>query len=1272
MLDPRKKTPLSNCARVKAIALVILLASLSQLLSQVPTSVSAWEESHVHPRLSREAAELLPLGSAMHGEIFDYMDDIEFGSEDEDNNDVIYDLPGLGIRCLPHFWDADMGPDDPVHLGVLGYPNAYQKSVELLRKALYWYGEGRPWRAYRLLGRIAHLIEDQCVPAHVHEDMHPGFWAGEWAPFADTLGGGDDSLEDWFYESGEYLNWGDQSTLGAGMIKFPDEVEEEMRGGDQTAGMYYLMYTTNQVADYFASDHCDGDTDDPEGWMDYSDFPTWPTEASGLSDNDRAWIPLTLAWRDDDNDEDGDLSAIISKTIPYGIRAVATLYKLFYEATHPPTASISIDFADADSDGRADYKWVKLDLTHYVGAGEYMADLEARYRNELGEWTDWQPVVNRKSWILSDGDGVKTVYYQVRNLMGQTTTDSDTVELLEIGEPLLFNFEFYATGYDSLSAHMEFIVRSIWASHSSGDGDLELWYRARIDDGHGNWQAERQRFPPLDGWDHAWYNVPIGEDFDLYEPDVIDVYFYDYYVAPDTTVRLRTHGWDYNEILGFPSGDDDLGTVWTDIYSVPTELGTHVLGSRYFGTGEDGRPNYYYELWIDVLATVTGADYSGHEGPYLGVVHYGGSREEAEFIQDSGLWADLRHTTEWQAFVDNDAVEYELRTDPDGYLRELWAWTSLPGPDMVVGGFSPVHLLITDPMGRRVGKGWYWTGRYAYDLDLGREVRVMEMGTFDEVPGASIIEIPIGADGDFTTLIVFDEREVGDYQIRATPTDDATLTDTYSILMLSRWRKSASLQPLEQEPPKIVYLAEDVQVAEIPSEPGEPYVIRYVARSSDASVTLAPRAEAGGPHKAREGTIIEFDAGGSVDPDGDPLTYRWNFGEDVPSDGVVPVVDEDGTDGTWDTEWSSSPTASHTWLDDWTGWARVQVNDGTFTDTSFTLVTIYNVAPTVDAGPSQLAAPGDEVHFSGSFADPGVDTHTIEWDFGDGTTVADTLTPNHTYTEARKHIVTLTITDDDGGVGIDTLTVNTGVEVSIDPQRAWVPAEEDETYHVLIQNLAKTKETYNLNISGLDATWYSLSTNSVTLKAGESESVTLTVSPPYTASTRSYEFTVVAISDTDPIILGTADAEVIVTPGDVELVGPLDVVVDVGSIHYGGETAEFYILASHMGEPIDANISAILRARGGTWFEDLSEYVEPIGTGLYRVPYIIPTDAPTGTYVLVVEASYFAIKGVSLRCFLLRPREGTTLSSVLAAAAIVVAVAALTGVALYARKTRKL
>ena len=84
---------------------------------------------------------------------------------------------------------------------------------------------------------------------------------------------------------------------------------------------------------------------------------------------------------------------------------------------------------------------------------------------------------------------------------------------------------------------------------------------------------------------------------------------------------------------------------------------------------------------------------------------------------------------------------------------------------------------------------------------------------------------------------------------------------------------------------------------------------------------------------------------------------------------------------------------------------------------------VNNLAPDVIAGDNQETAEGSAVTFTGSFADPGADTHTVTWDFGDATVAAGDLTATHTYTDNGVYTVTLTVDDHDGGVGSDTLAV---------------------------------------------------------------------------------------------------------------------------------------------------------------------------------------------------------------------------------------------------------
>ena len=99
-----------------------------------------------------------------------------------------------------------------------------------------------------------------------------------------------------------------------------------------------------------------------------------------------------------------------------------------------------------------------------------------------------------------------------------------------------------------------------------------------------------------------------------------------------------------------------------------------------------------------------------------------------------------------------------------------------------------------------------------------------------------------------------------------------------------------------------------------------------------------------------------------------------------------------------------------------------------------TTVRVLNVPPMVDAGPNATLALGVSFVLSAaSFSDVGVlDTHTATIDWGDGGVEAGVVTEvsgsgavagSHTYGSEGTFTVTVTVTDDDGGLGSDTLLV---------------------------------------------------------------------------------------------------------------------------------------------------------------------------------------------------------------------------------------------------------
>jgi parallel beta-helix repeat protein len=109
----------------------------------------------------------------------------------------------------------------------------------------------------------------------------------------------------------------------------------------------------------------------------------------------------------------------------------------------------------------------------------------------------------------------------------------------------------------------------------------------------------------------------------------------------------------------------------------------------------------------------------------------------------------------------------------------------------------------------------------------------------------------------------------------------------------------------------------------------------------------------------------------------------------------------------------------------------------------------------VDSGDDQTVNEGDVVSFSGSYTGAGTaDTHTVAWDFGDGSTASDTLTPTHAYADNGEYTVTLTVTDDDGGIGTNTLTVAVNnvnpvvgdIKSPLDPHEVNTPVSFSSTF----------------------------------------------------------------------------------------------------------------------------------------------------------------------------------------------------------------------------------
>ena len=164
----------------------------------------------------------------------------------------------------------------------------------------------------------------------------------------------------------------------------------------------------------------------------------------------------------------------------------------------------------------------------------------------------------------------------------------------------------------------------------------------------------------------------------------------------------------------------------------------------------------------------------------------------------------------------------------------------------------------------------------------------------------------------------------------------------------------------------------------------------------------------------REGSPFPFDASASSDPDDDPLTYAWDFG-----DGNTEVV--------------TSPVVEHVYRNNGTFLATLVVSDSHgATDTASTSLTIANVAPQITAFKVPATATvGVTYSIEIQYFDPGVDD-TLDASLflghggaGGGVTLHGPAIVPFTPSDTGKYFIAIWVGDNDGASSYreDTVTV---------------------------------------------------------------------------------------------------------------------------------------------------------------------------------------------------------------------------------------------------------
>ncbi|HEX8359314.1 MAG TPA: S8 family serine peptidase [Longimicrobium sp.] len=212
--------------------------------------------------------------------------------------------------------------------------------------------------------------------------------------------------------------------------------------------------------------------------------------------------------------------------------------------------------------------------------------------------------------------------------------------------------------------------------------------------------------------------------------------------------------------------------------------------------------------------------------------------------------------------------------------------------------------------------------------------------------------------------------------------------------------------------------ADDVEAPGWDNRTGAGRINAYRALTGQ-NPNAAPVAKPVNAATGNKGVAMTFDGTTSMDPNGRAIkSYAWNFGDAASASNTA-----------------ATAQASHTYLRAGTYTVSLTVTDAAnLTDTKTSTVVIANLAPSISAFAGATLLQGESYAAAGSFADADPDSWTATVDYGAGSQPlaldGKSFALSHRYTDAGTHTVTVTVRDDDGGVGSRTAAVT-----------VWTPAQ---------------------------------------------------------------------------------------------------------------------------------------------------------------------------------------------------------------------------------------
>ncbi len=168
-----------------------------------------------------------------------------------------------------------------------------------------------------------------------------------------------------------------------------------------------------------------------------------------------------------------------------------------------------------------------------------------------------------------------------------------------------------------------------------------------------------------------------------------------------------------------------------------------------------------------------------------------------------------------------------------------------------------------------------------------------------------------------------------------------------------------------------------------------------------------PTANAGGPYEGEEGFAVEFDGTQSYDPDADPLTYTWNFGDSTPAETGIQVSHIYAAEGDYNVSLS------------------VEDGQGGLDSTTVDIhIGQPNQAPSATFTHTGLPVSLETITFDGrDSSDPDGNIVSYAWDFNDGMTTTGPYV-THAFPADGSYTVSLTVKDNKGAETVYSEVLN--------------------------------------------------------------------------------------------------------------------------------------------------------------------------------------------------------------------------------------------------------